>query len=279
MGQKRCRQVIYGHPCYGGEAYHAYGRIHLPVAPRCNIGCNYCVRRHHCANENRPGVTSRILRPEEALARVRAVVSTHPWVRVVGVAGPGDPLANERTFETLRLVHVEFPSLIKCISTNGLLLPDRVEELVQVGVSSVTVTVNSVNPSVGARIYSWARYGNDLFAGKEAAELLIGQQLEGLKRAKALAMAVRVNTVLIPEVNGEHVVEVASVAGQLGVDVMNLIPLIPQGKFSGLRAPEEDELARLRRECEPFVPQFRGCRQCRADSVGMLGEVQMVSQK
>lgn len=46
-----------------GVNRHKNGRIHLPIAPHCNIRCAYCDRKHDCANESRPGVTSRLLIP------------------------------------------------------------------------------------------------------------------------------------------------------------------------------------------------------------------------
>lgn len=65
-------------------------------APKCNIKCGYCSRKHDCANESRPGVTSRLLTPEEATVKVREVMASPvvgPIIKVVGIAGPGDPLA------------------------------------------------------------------------------------------------------------------------------------------------------------------------------------------
>ena len=59
------------HPCYSEKACHAFGRCHLPVAPKCNIQCNYCVRDFDCVNESRPGVTSKVLSPEEELKALR----------------------------------------------------------------------------------------------------------------------------------------------------------------------------------------------------------------
>jgi TonB family protein len=57
------------HPCFSEKACHAFGRMHLAVAPRCNIQCKYCVRDFDCVNESRPGVTSQVLTPQEALSR------------------------------------------------------------------------------------------------------------------------------------------------------------------------------------------------------------------
>ncbi len=52
---KQVQEKIQQHPCYSKEA-HQYARMHLPVAPACNIQCNYCNRKYDCSNESRPGV-------------------------------------------------------------------------------------------------------------------------------------------------------------------------------------------------------------------------------
>ena len=53
------------HPCYSFDAHQKFARMHLPVAPYCNISCNYCNRKFDCVNESRPGVTSEILTPQD----------------------------------------------------------------------------------------------------------------------------------------------------------------------------------------------------------------------
>ena len=95
---------ILRHPCFNDAARHRFARIHLPVAPRCNIQCNFCNRKYDCINESRPGVTSSVLTPQQALAYLNNVVAKRPEITVVGIAGPGDPFANPvETMETLRL--------------------------------------------------------------------------------------------------------------------------------------------------------------------------------
>ncbi len=76
-------------------------------------------------------------------------------MKVVGIAGPGDPLANPKTFETFELVKKEFPEMHLCLSTNGLLLTEHLDRLVNLGVHSVTVTINALtaaNRSQGLRM-------------------------------------------------------------------------------------------------------------------------------
>jgi nitrogen fixation protein NifB len=267
------RKNIQGHPCFGGN-HHKNGRMHLAVAPKCNIKCGYCSRRHDCANESRPGVTSRILTPQEALLKVREVMASEllgPVIKVIGIAGPGDPLANEETFETFRLVKEEFPHLILCMSTNGLLLPEKIDLLEELGLHSLTVTVNALDPEVGGRIYSHVRYHGRTYSGREGASILIANQLAGLERAAAYGMTIKVNTVLIPGVNDGQVELVGRKVKELGAFVMNVMPLIPQSDFAGVVPPTPEELDEVRRANEKIIGQFKHCRQCRADAVGLIG--------
>ena len=81
---------IKDHPCYSEEAHHYFARMHVAVAPACNIQCNYCNRKYDCANESRPGVVSEKLTPDEAKRKVIAVANEVPQLSVLGIAGPGD---------------------------------------------------------------------------------------------------------------------------------------------------------------------------------------------
>lgn len=263
-----------GHPCFGA-GHQNNARIHLPVAPGCNISCGFCERRFDCANENRPGVTSRVLTPEQALGRVRALLA-HPEVgsrlRVVGIAGPGDPLANEKTFETFRLVKEAYPDLQLCLSTNGLLLAERLDTLLDLGVGSVTVTMNALTPATGAKVYKWINLRGTVLRGEEGAEALIDAQVTGLKQAAEAGMLVKVNSVYIPDVNAHETLALAQFVKGLGADMMNILPLIPQGIFRDHRVPTDAEMAVIRDQAEKILPQARHCKQCRADAAGMLGQ-------
>ncbi|MFQ6119853.1 MAG: radical SAM protein [Methanosarcinales archaeon] len=258
------------HPCYNEKAHFKVARIHLPVAPKCNIQCNFCIRKiNKC--EYRPGVASGIITPEEALERVDKAIKEMPNLKVVGVAGPGDALANPETFETLRLVHEKYPKIFKCVATNGLLLPDKIEELKSVGVSSITVTVNALDPKVGSKIYSWVRYNGKTYKGEEGIKILIDNQWKGIKKAAEKGLMIKVNTVLIPEINFEQIPLIAKKAHENGAVIMNIIPMIPLHKFENLEPPTCEDLNIARTLAEEHLPQFRLCRQCRADAVGVPG--------
>lgn len=260
------------HPCYDSKAQHKFGRIHLPVAPKCNIQCNYCERKFDCVNESRPGVTSEVLSPEQALEKTRVVLKEYPFIKVVAVAGPGDPLANDETFETFELVKNEFPDVTLCLSTNGLALPEKMPDIVRVGVSTLTVTLNAIDPEIGAQIVDHVVYKGKLYRGVEAASLLLENQLEGIKQAVEAGIVIKINTVLIPGINDDHIVDIARKLREMGVYIMNVMPLIAQAKFADRRAPSEKERKAMQDACEPYVQQMRHCRQCRSDAYGLLGQ-------
>jgi len=266
------RDIKKTHPCFSKEAHHKFGRIHLPVAPACNIQCRYCIRKYDCANESRPGITSRVLSTSEAIERVRALVERNEKLTVVGIAGPGDPLANDATFETMAMIHREFPDLTLCVSTNGLCLPDRIEDLMRVGVRSVTITINALTHIVAEKVYSWVSYRGKNLSGRDAAEQIVINQQRGLINAIDAGFMVKVNTVYIPGVNDAEIPLIAWFAGLKGADIQNIIPLIPQAEFAGLQRPSNDMVTKLRSKCSPHIEQMTHCRQCRADACGALGE-------
>ncbi len=273
------RQKVYNHPCYSEQAHHYFARMHVAVAPACNIQCNYCNRKYDCANESRPGVVSELMKPDQAVKKVMAVAATIPQMTVLGIAGPGDPLANpERTFQTFRELSEKAPDIKLCVSTNGLSLPDCVEELAKHNIDHVTITINCVDPDVGAKIYPWIFWKNKRIRGREAAEILIAQQQKGLEMLTARGILVKVNSVMIPGVNDEHLIEVSKVVKAKGAFLHNVMPLIAEpehGTYYGLMgqaSPTAEELQKLQDACAGDMNMMRHCRQCRADAVGLLGE-------
>lgn len=270
------------HPCFSREAGRRHGRMHLPVAPACNIRCNYCDRRFSCVNESRPGVAAHVLKPAEALVLAFRAREKMPWLSVAGIAGPGDPLANpESTLETFRLVRQEMPDILLCLSTNGLALPDYADDLGNLGVSHLTVTINAVDPAIGAKIYRQVQGSAGQLEGRRAAEYLLERQLLGLaKIASQKNIVVKVNMVIVPGINLEHAPEAARKLSGLGVSLMNCIPLAPvKGTpFEDLPEPTKAEMSAIRREAGKWLPQMTHCGRCRADAVGFLGERRILGE-
>jgi nitrogen fixation protein NifB len=271
--------LVRDHPCYSEEAHHHFARMHVAVAPACNVQCHYCNRKFDCASESRPGVVSERLSPDEAVRKVLAVAAAVPELSVVGIAGPGDALANaEATFATLDGLRRAAPDLTLCLSTNGLALPAHLGRIAAAGVRHVTVTVNMTDPEVGERIYPWVLHGGRKVRGREASRLLSERQLEGIAGLRARGVLVKVNAVLIPGVNDAHLPEVIRAVRGAGAFLVNVVPLISAPEhgthygITGQRGPTAAELEAVQAACAVDARLMRHCRQCRADAVGRLGE-------
>ncbi len=273
-------EKVKNHPCYSEEAHHYFARMHVAVAPACNIQCNYCNRKYDCSNESRPGVVSEKLTPDQAARKVAAVAQEIPQLSVIGIAGPGDSLAAgaRNTFRTFELIQRFAPDLKLCLSTNGLALPDHVETISRFNIDHVTITINMVDPEIGQRIYPWIFHDHKRWTGLDAARILHERQMLGLEMLTARGILVKVNSVMIPGINDAHLMEVNKAVKARGAFLHNIMPLISDPAhgthfgLTGQRGPTAQELKALQDQCEGGAKLMRHCRQCRADAVGLLGE-------
>ncbi|WP_291329929.1 radical SAM protein [Desulfovibrio sp. UCD-KL4C] len=268
------------HPCFNKETAGSCGRVHLPVAPKCNIQCNYCNRKYDCVNESRPGVTSGVLKPFQAAEYMDQVLAKEPRITVAGIAGPGDPFANPaETLETMRLLNKKHPHLLFCLSSNGMGILPYLDDIAELGVSHVTITISAVDPKIGAKLYSWVKDGNVVYRGEQGAKVLLERQLEAIKGLKERGIIVKVNSIVVPGINEDHIVEVAKVVSKLGADIQNMIPIKPTADtpFANVKEPGHEIIGPLRKEAGIVINQMTHCKRCRADAVGLLGEDQSAS--
>ncbi|MEW6138244.1 MAG: radical SAM protein [Thermodesulfobacteriota bacterium] len=263
------------HPCFNVHAKGTCGRVHLPVARDCNIRCNYCNRKYDCVNESRPGITSAVLEPAQAVRYLEEVLSRSKAITVAGIAGPGDAFANpERTLSTLAQVRERFPGILLCLATNGLNVEPYVEELARLKVSHVTVTVNAVDPEIGAKIYSWVRDGRIVNRGLKAAELLLERQERAIVALKRAGVIVKVNTIVIQGINDHHVLDVARRMRALGADIQNCMAMYPNEgtPFQDIPELSPDRMSAIQARAEKELSQMKHCTRCRADAVGLLDQ-------
>lgn len=253
---------VNSHPCFNKAANRWFDCVYLPVALRCNMKCNYCNKLEDCPNEHYSGVASLMLTPGDALKKVGKLVKDNSRLKTVCIAGPGESLANKETFKTLELINRSFPDLIKCISTNGLLLAEKIDELVEVGVNAVSITVNTMRIETGKNLSRWLHYHGEEYYGEAGASLLLESQLSGIQAAVTNGMAVKLNTVLIPGFNDFEITSIAMTAKRLGVTVMNVTPLVPKAEFSLLQSPTEEELSEARYISGQILGHFNDCKKC-----------------
>ncbi len=254
-------EFVANHPCFSKEAHYQFGKIHLPIGSSCNIHCRYCAVG--ASRHQQPHPTS----PERAVQMIAQALKDNPQLAVVGIAGPGEPLASDSTLELLEAVHRHFPQLVKCISTNGLLLYDYAARLAAAGVRTVNVTMNAVRHPILKQLCSYLYYQGQYVTGEHAARMLLSSQIAGIRALIASGVTVRVSTVLIPEVNEDHIEAIAKTAAFLGVAQLNLIPFVPHRNVT-FAPPTPLQLYQARQIAALYLPVCEVPQQCGLDTCG-----------
>ena len=213
-----------------------------------------------------------MIKPEEAIDIISKSLELCPAIKVAGIAGPGDTLASDFALETFRLIKKNFPDLVKCMSTNGLLLAEKADEIIATDIDSLTVTVNAVDPVIEAKLNRGILWHGKHYTGVEAAEILIKNQLEGIRKVSAAGITIKVNTVLVIGINDEHIEEIAKTVKTAGASIYNIIPLIPQNELKDYPEPTCAQIESVRSKASKYIDVFRHCQRCRADAIGVPGE-------
>jgi nitrogen fixation protein NifB len=192
-------------------------------------------------------------------------------LNIVAISGPGEPLYNEATFQTLERAIEKFPHLKMCLSTNGTLLHQSVNRLSKIGLDSISVSMSAVFPKTVMQLYSSVTIGSNRLTGEEIGSIIPEYQLLGIRAATAQGINVKVNSIMIPGINEKELLEVARKIRNAGATLQNIIPLIPRGRMSNRSTPKKSDLMRLRKMAGEILPQFYHCKQCRSDVVGIPG--------
>ena len=134
-----------------------------------------------------------------------AVASTIPQMTVLGIAGPGDPLANpEKTFKTFRV------DLRDCARHQAVPVHERPDasgsrghdQEVQRG-SRDHHHQHGRSRRSARKIYPWIYYKHKRYTGVEAARILTERQMQGLEMLTERGILCKVNSVMIPGVNDQ----------------------------------------------------------------------------
>ncbi len=233
-------------------------RIFVPVSKKCNVQCNFCDRRLDCCNAGKNGESSSVVTEDTVEAYLRDAFNVNENVETIEIVGTGDVFATpQQTIKLLEIIRNTYPEKLLCLTTNGLELADYAEELARLRVAQVSVAVNAVRPIVGAEVYEWVYYKDKSLFGVEAAEVLIEKQKLAVEQLKKHNISVKINTIVIPKVNENHVAEVAEETAKWGADVQDCLPFFPvEGtEFSGLFYSNASALGKAMLKASEYLPQ------------------------
>ena len=190
-----------------------YGRIakklRVSVTDRCNMRCGYCMPK----NNTKWFDSTEVLSFEEII-RLSSIFA-NLGVEKIRITG-GEPLVRPMIENLIKSI-AKIPHIKSIgLTTNGLLLSDRVKKLKSSGLNSVNISLDS--------------FKEDRFKMMTGINGL-DKVISSIQKAKDAGLDVKINTVVVRGWNDDEVVEFANFARRTGITVrfIEFMPLDGMG--------------------------------------------------
>lgn len=208
--------------------------LRISLTDKCNLRCRYCMPEkgvERIAHEE-------VLRFEEIL-RICSVL-TRLGIKRIRLTG-GEPLVRRDAEQLIKSLG-ELPSKPQLsLTTNGVLLKDRLEELSEAGLKSVNISLDTLKRETFAKL-----------TGTDALE----DVLCAVRQALQLGLEVKLNAVPIRGINDAELADLALLVQEEALSI-RFIELMPIGCASAYEGVPRDEI--LERLTERFgAPERAG---------------------
>jgi len=244
--------------------------LRISVMDRCNFRCPYCMPRETFHDKYRFLGSHERLSFDEIVRLARLFVQQ--GVRKLRLTG-GEPLLRANLTDLIGDL-TAIPSVDDvALTTNGVLLAKYASELKAAGLKRITVSLDSLDPAVFARMSGG--FGSP------------AEVLDGIEHARRAGLEpIKVNAVVQRGVNDQHVEALIEHFRGTGV-VVRFIEYMDVGNRNHWRSevvvPSKELMSRIaaRWPLTPLEPAYRGEvaeRYAFADGAGELGFISSVSQ-
>lgn len=199
--------------------------LRVSVTDRCDFRCEYCMAENMTFLPK-----SEVLSLEELDRLCTAFIEK--GVEKLRITG-GEPLVRKDIMSLLHNLgrHLKTGALEELtITTNGSQLARFADELVDIGVKRINVSLDTLDAQQFTRITRWGR---------------LDQVLEGIQAAKEAGLKIKINTVAMRGVNDAEAMDLIRWCGDEGHDI-TFIETMPMGEIDGERADVYMPLSVLR---------------------------------
>jgi len=202
------------------------GGILLHLSTACNMRCLRCYQgKELSTGRSIEGTGCTIMTDEVAISMVTHRIEKAKPPSIVEIGGPGEPLVNTATYTLLRQLHTIDPDMPLSVWTNGVLLPDRLDDLVHAGTSRLTLSLPAATTETAENIYEAVVYRGRRHEGPEAAQIVLQQQWNGLSNAVEAGMIATIYVPVIAGVNDHEVSMIRLRAEEIGAERVVIVPL------------------------------------------------------
>ena len=199
-----------------------YGReidyLRISLTDKCNLRCAYCMEKDH----NDFIHNDKLMTLDEILRVVKECASI--GIKKVRLTG-GEPLVREGVVDLIKNIN-KIPEIEEiCLTTNGILLGDKVKELSENGLKRVNISLDTLKED---RFKEITRIGT------------LDKVLYSIEKCLENNVKVKINTVILEDFNKDEILDLINLAYKNPID-LRFIELMPIGegkKFKGVTNSE-----------------------------------------
>ena len=209
--------------------------LRVSVTDNCNLRCVYCMDEKD----------NKFLKKDEKLTddEIYRVVkeSAKLGIKKVRITG-GEPLVRPGVVDLIgRINSIEGIEEIY-LTTNGILLADRLDELVKNGLKGVNISLDSLKED---RFNKLTRLGH------------VDNVLAAIDKAISLGIKVKLNTVIVNDINKDEIMDFVNLTKEKEIDV-RFIELMPIGIAINYKGVANEEVLNIiRRKASDFEEVVR----------------------
>lgn len=234
--------------------------LRLSVTDRCNLRCQYCMPPEGIEKQSHAA----ILRNEDYVQVVKVMAGL--GVEKIRLTG-GEPLVRKGLSNLVRQLSQIKGIKEVSLTTNGLLLEEQLDDLIEAGLKRINISLDSLRPEV----YKTLSRGGDLSAVLRGIELC---------RQKGL-FPIKLNVVVIGGVNTDEIDDFIALTDEgLEVRFIELMPLGEAAQWSKDKFVNLSQLLAKRKDLVPDPSRGDGgpCRYYRRlDKPGYVGVINPIS--
>jgi GTP 3',8-cyclase len=196
--------------------------LRISVTDRCNLRCKYCMPKKDVK-----------FMPKEDLLTIDEIyriarITSEIGVKKIRITG-GEPLVREGIIDLIRNIKALENIKEVCMTTNGILLNEKLDDLLEAGLNRVNISLDTLNED----LFNDITGGGDI---KPVIRAIEGCIEKGLK--------VKLNTVIMKNYNDNEIIDFVKLTEKYPVDI-RFIEMMPIGAGKAFRSISTDQMLDL----------------------------------
>ncbi|WP_370829692.1 GTP 3',8-cyclase MoaA [Clostridium sp.] len=196
--------------------------LRVSVTDKCNLRCIYCMDE----KDNTFLKNDEKLTDDEIYRIVKE--SSELGIKKVRITG-GEPLVKPNLVNLIGRINSISGIEEIYLTTNGILLADMIDELALNGLKGVNISLDSLNEE---RFNKLTRLGK------------LNKVLEAIDKAIDLGIKVKLNTVIVNDINKDEIIDFVNITKEKNIDV-RFIELMPIGVAINYKGATNEEVLKI----------------------------------